>query len=92
MTTENVLIPEPVRDWVEKRVASGDYGNASEYIGALIRGDRAASAGGDRWLAELDASFDRGIDELDAGGGYDADEVFDALDAKYTAMMATDPR
>ena len=93
MTRLNILIPDPANEWVEKRVASGGYVNADEYIGELIRRDQAAAGpGDDRWLAELNASLSRGVAELDGGGGHDADELFDALDAKYTAFMATDRR
>jgi antitoxin ParD1/3/4 len=41
MATMNISIPEPMREWVEERVRSGQYVNASEYIGGLIREDRA---------------------------------------------------
>ena len=41
MATMNISLPEPMREWVEERVRSGQYVNASEYIGGLIREDRA---------------------------------------------------
>ena len=41
MATMNISIPEPMREWVEERVRSGQYVNASECIGGLIREDRA---------------------------------------------------
>lgn len=36
----NIAIPEPLRAYVAHRVASGDYGNTSEYIRDLIRKDQ----------------------------------------------------
>ena len=33
-------LPEELRAYVDERVASGDYGNTSEYLRELIRRDR----------------------------------------------------
>lgn len=33
-------LPEELRSYVDERVASGDYGNTSEYLRDLIRRDR----------------------------------------------------
>jgi antitoxin ParD1/3/4 len=41
-TTMNVALTEPLRAFVAKRVASGAYGNASEYVRDLIRRDEEA--------------------------------------------------
>ena len=40
MTTVNFSLPEDLKRWVESHVASGGYGNTSEYIRELIRLDR----------------------------------------------------
>jgi len=40
MATMNISLPDPVNDWVEERVRSGQYANASDYIRDLIRQDR----------------------------------------------------
>jgi antitoxin ParD1/3/4 len=37
-------IPEELREYVDQRVGSGDYGNASEYLRDLIRRDRREHA------------------------------------------------
>jgi antitoxin ParD1/3/4 len=39
MATMNVSIPDAMKDWVEERVASGSYANASDYVRDLIRRD-----------------------------------------------------
>ena len=44
MTTMNVSLPEPMREWVEAQIAKGTFGNASEYIRSLIREDQKRSA------------------------------------------------
>ena len=40
MATMNVSLPDPMREWVEEQVRSGDYANASDYFRDLIRRDR----------------------------------------------------
>lgn len=37
-------LPEELRAYVDERVASGDYGNTSEYLRELIRRDRQEQA------------------------------------------------
>ena len=37
-------LPEELRAYVDERVASGDYGNTSEYLRELIRRDRHEQA------------------------------------------------
>lgn len=41
MTTMNVSLPDPLRTWVDQRVASGDFGSCSEYVRDLIRRDKS---------------------------------------------------
>jgi len=40
MATMNVSLPNPMKDWVETQVKSGQYGNASDYVRDLIRRDQ----------------------------------------------------
>jgi antitoxin ParD1/3/4 len=40
MATMNVSLPERLKDWVEDRVKSGRYANASDYVRDLIRRDQ----------------------------------------------------
>lgn len=37
MTSLNISLPEPLRDFVNTQVAKGNYGTASEYLRELIR-------------------------------------------------------
>ena len=39
MTSLNISLPEPLKEYVEGQVASGDWGTPSEYIRELIRQD-----------------------------------------------------
>lgn len=40
MATMNVSLPNPMKDWVETQVKTGQYGNASDYVRDLIRRDQ----------------------------------------------------
>ncbi len=40
MATMNVSLPDLMKEWVDERVKSGQYGNASEYVRDLIREDQ----------------------------------------------------
>jgi antitoxin ParD1/3/4 len=40
MTSLNISLPDPLKSYVEDRVASGDYGTPSEFIRSLIRQDK----------------------------------------------------
>ncbi len=40
MATMNVSIPDPMKDWVQGRIETGKYANASDYVRDLIRRDQ----------------------------------------------------
>lgn len=40
MTSLNISLPEPLKDYVEGQVSAGDYGTPSEYVRDLIRQDK----------------------------------------------------
>ncbi len=40
MATMNVSLPDPMKDWVEDQVKTGQYSNASDYVRDLIRRDQ----------------------------------------------------
>jgi antitoxin ParD1/3/4 len=86
MASMNISLPDPMRDWVQERVDSGQYAGASDYVRELIRRDQASADEGRRWLAKLDASVKEALADADAGRVTDAAEVFDRLSAKYAAM------
>jgi antitoxin ParD1/3/4 len=39
-TSLNISLPEPLKAYVESKVATGDYGTPSEYVRDLIRRDK----------------------------------------------------
>jgi len=40
MASLNISLPDPLKAYVEERVASGDYGTPSEFVRSLIRQDK----------------------------------------------------
>lgn len=40
MTSLNISLPEPLKEYVEGQIASGDWSTPSEYIRELIRQDK----------------------------------------------------
>ena len=41
MTSLNISLPQPLKEYVESKVAEGDYGTPSEYVRELIRQDKS---------------------------------------------------
>lgn len=42
--TMSFALPESMREYIDKRVAAGNYGNTSEYIRDLVRRDQEEQA------------------------------------------------
>ena len=40
MASMNVSLPDPMRDWVQERIESGQYASVSDYVRDLIRHDQ----------------------------------------------------
>lgn len=56
MATMNVSLPDPLKEWVEDRVKTGRYANASDYVRDLIRRDQESREALERALIEGEAS------------------------------------
>lgn len=41
MATMTVSLPDPMKEWIEKQVATGEYASASDYVRDLVRRDHA---------------------------------------------------
>ena len=88
MTSVTVSLPDGLREWVQSRIATGRYASAGDYVRDLISRDRSGARDEDHRLVELDASIARGVADSDAGRVFDADAVFDELEAKYSDLAA----
>lgn len=71
-----------LESYIQQLVETGRYGSKSEVLreGVRLVQDRETR------LAALDASIMRGIADADAGRTKSASDVFNRLDAKYSAM------
>jgi antitoxin ParD1/3/4 len=85
MATMNVSLPDPLRDYVQSRIDSGQYASVSDYVRDLIRRDQDVVQDEARWLEDLDSSIAESLMEMEANGGRDLDEVCDELIAGIRA-------
>jgi antitoxin ParD1/3/4 len=71
-----------LESYIQQLVETGRYGSKSEVLreGVRLVQDRESR------LAALDASIKRGIADADTGRTKPASDVFDRLEAKYSAM------
>lgn len=63
MATMNISLPDPMRDWVESRLATGLYANNSDYVRDLIRQDQLRT----NKLAVLQQAITDGLESGEAG-------------------------
>lgn len=78
MATMNISLPDEMKEWVEQQVATGQYGNASDYIRDIIRRDQEA-------IAQLQAMIDEG---LNSGiSNMSLDEIFAEARRKSLARI-----
>lgn len=61
MATMNVSLPDAMKDWVEERVGSGQYANASDYVRDLIRTDQRRTAAQEKLQQMVDDALASGI-------------------------------
>ena len=79
MASMNISLPDPMRDYVQNRIDSGQYASVSDYMRDLIRRDQGAIDDEVRWLGALDVSIAQSLAERDADGGTDLDTACDAV-------------
>jgi antitoxin ParD1/3/4 len=82
----SVTLPGEMARVIHERVSSGNYGSVSEVIRDAMR----AWLQRERRLAALDAALMRGVAELDAGQGQDAEQVRKELRERLSAK-SSDP-
>ena len=82
MASMNISVPDSMREWVQRRIESGDYASVSDYVRDLIRRDQNAQA---RQLSVDDIR--RTIEEgRAAGGAFPAEEVFARIEDKLRRL------
>jgi antitoxin ParD1/3/4 len=86
MATMNISLPDQMKEWVERRAATGRYSNSSDVLRDLIREaqDREAAA-----IARLQREIDKG--RQSARTSLTLDEVFtQARERAIAAVKARD--
>jgi antitoxin ParD1/3/4 len=59
MSTVNISLPDPMKDYIETQVTEGMYGSVSDYIRTLIREDQKRRAN-DELEKKILAALDQG--------------------------------
>ncbi|AHE56471.1 type II toxin-antitoxin system ParD family antitoxin [Sphingomonas sanxanigenens] len=91
MATMNVSLPDPMRNYVQNRIDSGQYASVSDYVRDLIRRDQSETENEERWLQELDASIERGLEDEKEGRLHELGEVCAEIRAEIEDMAGTQP-
>jgi antitoxin ParD1/3/4 len=82
MASMNISVPDAMREWVQRRIESGDYASVSDYVRDLIRRDQNTQA---RRLSVDDIR--RTIEEGRASGGnLPAEDVFARIEDKLRRL------
>ena len=84
MATLNFSLPDDLKKWIEAQVATGGYGNTSEYIRELIRLDQKRKA-----EERLEALLLKG---LESPSKEMTREDWDELKRRVTGRRAKKPR
>jgi antitoxin ParD1/3/4 len=82
MATMNVSLPDKMKQWVEDQVATGRYGNSSDYVRDLVRRDQER--------AEARASLYKLLDEGFEGGFSEEQSAEDIFEEARREMSAAD--
>jgi antitoxin ParD1/3/4 len=61
MASMNVSVPDPMRDWVQDRVDSGQYASISDYVRDLIRRDQMQASEREALIAALTEGEQSGV-------------------------------
>ena len=78
MATMNISLPDQMKDWVEGRVQSGRYANASDYMRALIRDDQEHRERLARLQTAITAGLESGV------SARNIDEIWLDVRARHT--------
>lgn len=82
MASMNISVPDSMREWVQRRIESGEYASASDYVRDLILRDQTAQA---RQLSVEDIR--QTIEEGRAAGAtLPAEEVFARLEDRLRRL------
>ncbi|WEK04891.1 MAG: type II toxin-antitoxin system ParD family antitoxin [Candidatus Devosia phytovorans] len=63
MATMNVSLPDQMKQWIEDQVATGRYGNSSDYVRDLVRRDQERAGAQQKLQDMVDQALASGIVE-----------------------------
>lgn len=81
MATMNVSLPDAMKDWVESRVGTGQYANASDYVRDLIRLDQKRAEAREKLQQMVDDALASGVVEMTS------EELLERVMAKAEAAV-----
>ena len=81
--TMNISLPETMRAWVDARVSTGAYANASDYVRDLIRHDQETHK--EDFDMDTLAALREGLADVKAGQVRTAEKVFRRLEERFGA-------
>ena len=64
MATMNVSLPDQMKQWIEDQVATGRYGNSSDYVRDLVRRDQERSDAREKLQKMVDDALASGVSSL----------------------------
>ena len=64
MATMNVSLPDKMKQWVEDQVATGRYGNSSDYVRDLVRRDQERAEAREKLQQMVDDALASGRVEI----------------------------
>lgn len=64
MATMNVSLPDAMKAWVEEQVATGRYGNSSDYVRDLVRRDQERAEARQKLQDMVDQALASGISDM----------------------------
>lgn len=80
MATMNVSLPDKMKQWVEDQVATGRYGNSSDYVRDLVRRDQERAEARASLYKLLDEGFESGFSEEQS-----AEDIFEEARREMSA-------
>lgn len=81
MATMNVSLPDAMKEWVESRVGTGQYANASDYVRDLIRLDQKRADAREKLQQMVDDALASGVVEMTS------EELLERVMAKAEAAV-----
>jgi antitoxin ParD1/3/4 len=80
-----MVLPPELERYVRTEVERGEYASDNEVVVAALQAWRERR---EAWFKSVDEGIARGLADIEAGRVHPAEEVFDELRAKYSAMAA----